>query len=177
MYKIGENVVYGANGVMTVLDIREESITDTPRSYYVLKSPVGHKDSLTFVPVDNEKLTSIMRPLLSKSEILEIIDAIPSIQQIEWIADNRARAEHFKATVECGTHYEIIGMIKAIWATGVRRSEEGKKNYLADEAAMKKAEHVLYSEFSTVLGIPEDEVADFISSRTEWISGKAEVQV
>ncbi len=177
MYKTGDNVVYGSNGVMTVVDVRDEVIGDLSRSYYVLKPPVGHKDSLTFVPVDNEKLTATMRPLLSKEEIFAIIDSIPDIEEAEWINDNRTRAERFKQTVESGTHREIIAMIKAIWTTGIRRSEEGKKNYLADEAAMKKAEHVLYSEFSVVLGIAEDEVAEFISSRVKWISGKAEAQV
>lgn len=177
MYKIGDNVVYGSNGVMTVTDIREEAIGDVLRSYYVLKSPAGNKDSLTFVPIDNEKLVAAMRPLVSREKILEIIDGISGIEEAEWINDNRARAEKFKEIVESGTHKEIIAMIKAISKMGIRRGEEGKKNYLADEAAMKKAEHVLYSEFSTVLNIPEDEVSNFISARVAWVSGKVEAQV
>ncbi|MBO5907901.1 MAG: hypothetical protein J6Q85_07105 [Clostridia bacterium] len=177
MYKIGDNVVYGSNGVMTVTDIREETIGDVPRSYYVLKSPTANKDSLTFVPIDNEKLTEAMRPLASKERIIEIIDLIPDISEVEWINDNRTRAERFKETVECGSHEDIIAMIKAIWSTGTRRAEEGKKNYLSDEAAMKKAEHVLYSEFSAVLGISEDEVCDFISKRVAWLPNKSVAEI
>jgi RNA polymerase-interacting CarD/CdnL/TRCF family regulator len=175
MYSIGDNIVYGSSGVMTVVDIRDELIGDISRSYYVLKSPAGRKDSLTFVPVDNDKLTSTMRPLVSEEQILRIIDSIPEIDEAEWINDNRTRAESFKQTVECGTHAEIIAMIKAIFKTGMRRIEEGKKNYLADEAALKKAEHVLYSEFSAVLGIDEEAVPEFISSRTEWVGSRTEV--
>ena len=177
MYNIGDNVVYGANGVMTVIDICEQSIADTKRSYYVLKSPVGHKDSLTFVPVDNEKLTSIMRPLLSKDEVLKIIDDIPSIDEVEWIPDNRTRADRFKVIVEKADPRELVGMIKAIWSVGVRRGEEGKKNYLADENAMKKAEHVLYSELSSVLGIKEEDVPAHIAAVAPWISFKSEAPV
>ena len=172
MYKIGDNVVYGSSGVMTVTDIREETIGDVPRSYYVLKAPGASKDSLTFVPIDNEKLTASMRPLASRDRILEIIEAIPTVSEAEWISDNRARSERFKAIVESGSHEEIIAMIKAICLTGARRAEEGKKNYLSDEAAMKKAEHVLYSEFSSVLGIDEAQVAQFISERTSWPARK-----
>ena len=168
MHKIGDNVVYGSNGVMTVTDIREEAIGDVPKSYYVLKAPGANKDSLTFVPVDNERLTAAMRPLASRERILEIIEAIPSVSETEWISDNRTRAEHFKSIVESGSHEQIIAMIKAICARGAMRAAEGKKNYLSDEAAMRKAEHVLYSEFSSVLGIDEGEVAQFISERTSW---------
>ena len=38
----------------------------------------------------------------------------------------------------------------------------GKKNYLADEGAMVKAEKLLYSELATVFGIDESEVTDFV---------------
>ena len=162
MYSIGENVVYGASGVMSVVDIREETIADVSRRYYVLKAPRDSKGSLTFVPVDNEKLTSAMRPLLSKGEVLAIIKDIASIAEAEWIQDSRRRQDGFKRVIESGDHRAIIAMIKSIYSSGIRREEEGKKNYLVDEAAMQKAEHVLYSEFSLVLGIPEEEVADFI---------------
>ena len=49
MHKIGENVLYGSNGVMTVVDIREETIGDLPRRYYVMRAATGHSESLVFV--------------------------------------------------------------------------------------------------------------------------------
>jgi RNA polymerase-interacting CarD/CdnL/TRCF family regulator len=64
MHKIGDKIIYGANGVMTIVDIREESVGDVSRSYYVLLPATGRASSLTFVPTDNEKLTSAMRPML-----------------------------------------------------------------------------------------------------------------
>lgn len=167
MHKIGDNIVYGASGVMTVVDVREEQIGDESRKYYVLQSHGGHKDSLTFVPVDNEKLVSAMRPLLSKEKILAIIKDYPEVAEAEWINDNRARAEKFKSIIEGGDHKAIIGVIKAIQQNSLRRGEEGKKNYLSDDAAMRKAEHTLYSEFSIVLGIPEEEVAEMVAKSAE----------
>ena len=41
---------------------------------------------------------------------------------------------------------------------------EGKKNYIADENSMHRAEKLIATEFSLVLGIPESEVADFIKN-------------
>ena len=167
MHKIGENIVYGSNGVMTIVDIREETIGDISREYYVLKSPDANKDSLTFVPVDNEKLVSSMRPLLSKEEVLDMIRSIDGVPEAEWIGDNRVRSEKFKSIIDSGDRQKIIAMIKAIHETGRRRTEEGKKNYLSDETAMHKAEHVLYSEFALVLGISKEDVPLFISEELE----------
>ena len=73
MHKIGDKIMYGAGGVMTIVDIREESILDISRSYYVLRPTLSKTESLTFVPADNEKLVSAMRPLLTKEEIFGIM--------------------------------------------------------------------------------------------------------
>ena len=159
--------MYGSNGVMTVVDIRDEEIGDATRSYYVLETTSGYKGSLIFVPVDNEMLVGAMRPLLSRDEILRLIDNMDSIPEAEWISDNRLRAESFKRVLESGVREDVVSVIKAIVASGVRRGEEGKKIFLSDETAMRKAEHVLYSEFACVLGIAEDAVGEFIASRRE----------
>lgn len=167
MYNIGDSVVYGANGVMTVIDMRDEAFGDSVRSYYVLKAPADNTGALTFVPVDNEKLVSAMRPLLTVDEIRELILSADSIPLLEWVEDNRARSEQLKKMVELGDRAKLISLIKSVCATGVRRIAEGKKNYLADEAAMRKAEHVLYSEIAAVVGIAEEDVPKYIAGIRE----------
>ena len=162
MHSIGDKVVYGANGVMSIVDIREECVADIVKKYYVLRANGAHSDSLTFVPVDNEKLVRAMRPLLTKDEILELLHSVNVDEECEWVRDNRARSERFKNIMNSGDRAQIISMIHSIYKTGLRRGEEGKKNFLVDENAMHKAEKILYSEFSIVLGIPEDEVPAFI---------------
>ena len=165
MHNIGEKIVYSGAGVMTVVDIREEAIAGEKRKYYVLRADGAPSSSLTFVPVDNEKLTSQMRRLLSREEIEAIIDEARSRPDEEWIADNRQRSERFKHIIESGDRAGMISMIGAIYKNGEAREAEGKKNFLADENAMKRAERLLYSEFSAVLGIPESEVVEYIKSR------------
>ena len=166
MHNVGEKVVYSSNGVMEIVDIREELVLDAPKKYYVLcaygAQSASQTASQTFVPVDNEKLVSKMRPLLTREEVMEIIGSLDSIPAAEWIRDNRARSESFKVTIEEGDRVKMISMIKLINKTAERRAEEGKKNYLADENAMQRAEKLLYSEFATVLGIDESDIPDFI---------------
>lgn len=164
MHKIGERVVYGSFGVMEIVDVREEKVLDFIRKYYVLEPISGGNGSQTFVPVENEKLVANMRPLLTKEEVLEFIRSMDSLPMAEWIQDNRARSERFKATIESGDRAGMISMIKLVKATGVRRAAEGKKNYLADENAMHKAEKLLFSEIAAVMGISEEDVIDFIKN-------------
>ena len=162
MHSIGERVIYGANGVMEIVDIREELVMDTARKYYVLSEINKPTASQVFVPIDNEKLVGMMRPILTKEEALLMISRIKDIPEAEWKRDNRTRAEKFRSVIETGSRDEMISVIKAVYENGLKRQTEGKKNYLSDESVMKKAEHLIYSELSVVLGIPESEVIDLI---------------
>ncbi len=164
MFSIGEKVVYGAYGVMVVVDVRDVAIGDNLRKYYVLCESGVQAFSETLIPVDNELLVSGMRRLLSPDGMLEAIRAAKAVDDLPWLEDNRARAEHFKAVLTSGDRAAILVMIRSIVEAGVRRAAEGKKNFLADENAMRKAEKVLYSEISEVMGIPTAEVPAFIES-------------
>ena len=164
MHQIGDKIMYGAVGVMTIVDIREESALDVSRSYYVLRPELVRTESLTFVPTDNERLVSFMRPLLSKEEIMDFIHSIPSLKPIEWIPESRARQEFFRRVMESGDRTQIYAMICTIDESEKRRIAEGKKNFISDDNARSKAKKLLYSEISVVLGIPEDSVEAFISN-------------
>ena len=85
MRKIGECVLYGVAGVMTIVDIREESIGDVSRKYYVLRSARSRSESLTFVPADNERLGGLMRSLLAKDELESLAASAKDIKPLEWI--------------------------------------------------------------------------------------------
>lgn len=159
MRNIGEYVLYGAAGVMTIVDIREESIGDVSRKYYVLRTASSRTDSLTFVPADNERLVGLMRPLVTKDELHRLAESAKDIEPCEWIEANRARSEAFKAIMESGDRVGMIAMIKAINEHGIRRSEEGRKNFLADETAKQKALKLLSSEIAIVRGISDEEAA------------------
>lgn len=157
MRKIGENILYGASGVMTIVDIREESVGDVSRKYYVLRSASSRSDSLTFVPADNERLVGAMRSLLSRDELDGLFDTARSIEPCPWIDGNRPRSEAFKQIMDSGDRKGMIAMIKAINHHGILRSEEGRKNFLSDETAKQKALKLLSSEIAIVLGISDDE--------------------
>lgn len=164
MHKIGDTVLYGTVGVMKIIDIREESAFDTPRTYYVLTDPEGKSGSETLIPTDNKELTSRMRPLLSKEELREVIREGKNMPPEEWVSDNRRRADAYNKIMLSGDRRRIIAMIRAIHEAGLVRAKEGKKNFLSDENIMRKAEKLLFSEIATVMDITESEASDFVEA-------------
>ncbi len=164
MFSIGEKVVYGAYGVMDVVDVRDVEIGESVRKYYVLCESGVQSFSETLIPVDNEALVAGMRRLLTPDGMIAAIKAAKAVADLPWVEDNRARAEHFKTVMSSGDRTAILVMIRSIVAAGVRRAAEGKKNFLSDENAMKKAEKILYSEISVVMDIPTADVPAFIEN-------------
>jgi CarD family transcriptional regulator len=169
MHNVGEKIMYGASGLMEIVDIREETVTDAPRIYYVLRELHSSSTSETYVPVDNKRLVESMRPLLTKGEIEELLSKVREnrISDVEWHNDNRKRSEQFKKIIESGDREAILSMIRAVYENGVKRQQEGKKNYLTDENIMHKAERLIAIEFSEVLSIPEEEVSEYIKKHVE----------
>ena len=164
MYCIGDKVVYGALGVMEIIEITDQTVGDVTRKYYVIREHASTSPSLTYVPLDNEALTSQMKPLLTKEEIIEVVRKAKNSPPLEWIEDNRARSEAYKKILSTADRTLLLSMIDSVYKTGLRRDEEGKKNYIADENSMRRAEKLISTEFSLVLGIPESDVPEFIKN-------------
>lgn len=164
MYSIGEKVVYGAMGVMEIVDITEQTVGDVARKYYVLKEYASPSASLTYVPVDNAALTSQLQPLLTVDQITEAIRLAKTTQPIAWVEENRARSEMYKRILATADRAQMLAMIRLVYETGIRREAEGKKNFIADENVMRRAQKNIATEFSLVLGIPESEIFEYIKN-------------
>ena len=164
MYGIGDKIVYGAQGVMEIVDITDQTVGDITRKYYVLKEYASPSSPLTYVPLDNEALVSQLQPLLTKNEIIDAVRTAKNSPPLEWVEENRARSEMYKRILATADRAKMLSMIRSVYETGIRREEEGKKNYIADENIMKKAQKMINAEFSLVLGISEEEVAEFIKN-------------
>ncbi len=167
MFEVGSRVIYKANGVCIISEIRRAKMSELSqeKDYYILK-PINDPNYTIYVPVDNEALTSQMKEILSSDEIIALIKNMPN-EQMEWIEDNKQRNECFKNILMSGSRKELIRMVKAIYNRKQEQTAIGKKLYAADENAMKKAEKVLFDEFATVLNIKQEEVLPFIIGQLE----------
>ncbi len=163
MRKIGEYIMYGG-AVLRISGIGTIDFAPSDKEYYILESVVPSGASRTYVPKDNDKLVSMMRSVMSLGEIKETLDGYADIPASEWLPDNKARADMFRAVLESQNMRAIIAMMKSIDEMSKMRTAEGKKNYITDMNALARAKKILCSEISFVMGITELEAAELMQS-------------
>ncbi|MBO5939073.1 MAG: CarD family transcriptional regulator [Clostridia bacterium] len=148
MFEIGSYVSYRAEGVCMISDIREERFgaLGAMAKYYIL-SPVGDEKSTVFVPMDNERLLSMMRPLLSADEILQMVEELRD-ERMEWIEESRARNARFREIFADGDRKQLIVLLNTVAEHSEMIRQLGKKVGSTDENAMYRAKTMLFEEFS-----------------------------
>lgn len=157
MFHVNDYVSYGLNGVCHIEDIRKDADNET--EYYILK-PIGNNNMIIMVPINNPKV--LMRPTISKDDVLAIIAAMPEMEAM-WVVDDKERNSTFKTAVRSGKPEEWIKVVKTIYLEKEVRSAIGKKITKTDEDIMQTAEQKLNEEFAFALNILPNEVVSYIS--------------
>ena len=165
--KIGDKIIYGSQGIMTLTDERYESIGNEQKLYYVLSGEDTATSALTFVPKDNERLCALIKPLLSREELREAFASFDRSKAPLWNESSRARQEIFKRVLEGNSRTEMLAIIYLIRECGKRRLADGKKNFISDENILKRAEKMLSDEITLVLGVTADEAMDMINKAVD----------
>lgn len=160
MFKIGDYIIYGSNGVCEVEDV---GTIDNPsiskdKLYYTL-SPYYTKGSRIFTPADNSKV--IMRLILTKKEAMKLIDEIEDIDSL-GILDEKRKELEYKEAFRKGDCRQLVKIIKAIYLRRQSRIAEGKKITSVDDKYFHMAEENLYGELAVSLDMDKDMVKDFI---------------
>ena len=163
MFEKGHVFVYGETGVCRVEDIKICDYGTGKKEYYILQPVFDLRSSLS-VPVDSPIFSSRAREILSKEEVLEIIDSLPDSDS-EWIRDEKERLEAFKSLLDSGICKNTAILVRSLYLHKKDLLSKGKKLRSSDEALMQRAEKLLFGEFAWVLGINPNKVADFIKSR------------
>lgn len=165
MFQVNDTIMYGTQGICTIVDITEKDFMGTKKVYYVLK-PMGDKAATLFAPVHNEKVESKMRRILTEEEIYRLIESMPN-EETEWIENENQRKEQYKKVITSGNHTELIRMIKSLYLHKQEREADGKHLYLSDERFFKEAERILYDEFQYVLNVKREELMPLIFEKIE----------
>ena len=165
MYHIGELIVYGEDGVCRVEEIGPLNAAWAEKGveYYTL-SPVYHSGHI-FLPVENGALT---RPIMTRRQALELIGRIPEMpQRIYESTNSRVLQEHYKACLKSQDSEQWLLLIREIRAKRAGCAARGRQLGQLDERSMKRAEELLHGELAAALGIPMNEVVDFITHTVE----------
>lgn len=160
MYKCGEYIVYGYNGVCAVKDVTHLEMSGIDRNalYYVL-SPIHSADSTLYLPVENGK--TVNRRIMTKEEATQFIDAIDQTEEL-WTANHKLREELYKTAMKTCDCREWIRIIKTLYCKKKERESIGRRLSTSDERFLKHAEENLFSELALALSISEKEARQLI---------------
>lgn len=163
MYQVGDIVVYGFMGVCRIEAIKADAAAiEVDKLHYFLK-PLHH-DCLISTPVDNT--STYIRPIVSKDEADRIIDMIPSIETIEYHnVSPQQLTQQYASKLETHDCADLVELTMTIYAKKQDAERNNRKLTAVDEKFMKRAEELLFGELAAALGIPQDEVQQYIIAR------------
>lgn len=159
MFSVGQNVLYGSNGVCVVNDITEKKVGKVSMEYYVLK-PLDTNFSTLFVPTKNETLVKKIRGVMTKDMINGVLSNLP--EPGEWNDNKQERSEQFKAVISNGDFTELIRMIRLIYKHSDELSELGRHLHMSDERLLKEAEKMVTEEIEFVLDVDKQQAIEMI---------------
>ncbi len=157
MFQPNEYVVYGRSGVCLVEGVESFGGQD----YYTLHSLYPKCRIQT--PV-NGKIP--MRRLITKDQADALIDSIPSMHAapVNYRTQQELNAA-YKKFVQSQDCRNLILLTMSIYAKKMELQKTKKKLAGADDAYFKEGERLLFGELSIVLGIPVNEVQEYIQNR------------
>ena len=153
MKKVGDYVVYRKE-VCKVVEIKEKFFKDM--DYYRLV-PIDDKSLHLDVPVENEGL---LRYLITKDEVEELIAKMPSIKPIE--SNEKILENEYKDLINSGNLEDYIKIIKTTYLRNKERLENKRKISDKDNHYFNLAEKYLYNEFSVVLNKDFDKTKQYV---------------
>ena len=164
MFKKGDWIIYGSSGVCQVEDIgAPDWAEDSQRQYYKL-APLYDAGTI-HIPVDTDVF---MRPILTKQEAQELVARIPEICADPCEpCDPRALAEHYREFLQSHACEDLAQLIKIIYEKGQDLARHGKKPGKTDQQYRKRAEDLLNGELAVALGIPVEDVSEYIRRAAE----------
>ena len=162
MYSEGDLIVYGSSGVCRVGEKTQMDGRD-----YLKLHPVYQRETI-FMPLFSDKVR--VRPVVTREEAEEIIAASAKVNA-QPVFENKVQLlnqkyESIIRTYQCS---ELLYLIMSINNKRIAAGQKRRKLGLVDERYLKRAEDLLYGEFSVALDIPREEIFAYIKARHEAI--------
>lgn len=165
MVQVGDRVVYGIHGVCRVVEQQERKIDRKIVTYLVLE-PVGLEGSQFLVPAHNEAAMAKLRPMLSREELIRLLEA-PETRESSWIADENRRKQTYRDLISSGDRVKLVQMIRILYTHKKALAASGKRCHLCDDNFLRDAERLLVGEAAIVLETDQDQAKQFIRTKLE----------
>ena len=105
-----------------------------------------------------------LRPVLSAAELDALLSS-PEVRENGWISDENQRKQYYREIIGSGDRRALLRMVNTLHAHKLAQQTAGRKVHLCDENFLRDAQRLLSTEFSVVLGVPANEVAEYILAK------------
>ena len=171
MYRIGDAVLYGNNGICRIREITRMESCGMVDDFYVLK-PVSSEATTVFVPLGSEVLLSRMHPLLSPEKMRELLDLLDGSAPI-WVENENQRKILFREIMNSGDRLAIFRVYLTLRRLREEREKKGKHLRVSDERAYRETERIFFDELSIVLGWSREDGTAFLDKLPAPIEAEA----
>lgn len=154
-FKKGQNVIYGGTEICSIGDMVEKDFDGNGSREYIVLTPL-ELNTTFYVP--SEKADEMLRPLLSKETLIELI----KMMKCGTVAPYD-RSINFNDAVKKGDYKALISIMQEIYCKKISREKSGKQLIKADRRNFELAKKLIDKEISIAFGIEQDKVEDFIS--------------
>ena len=135
MFEIGSRIMYGNTGVCEVEGYATPDLPGIPRGTPYYRLRPLFQSGPIYCPVEQPKV--FMRPVMSLGAVLLKPDTLT----------------------------DLVEIIKSVYCKKREAEASGRRVSQLEDRYMKLAEELLHGELSVALGIPKDEVKDYIARR------------
>lgn len=159
----GQYVIYSGVEICCVGDIVKKNFDGEGDKDYIILNPLELSTTF-YVPM--AKADELIRPLLSKEKLLELIDKM--IRQTESKkSSSEIRNLNFHDALKDGDYESIIEIMNEIYCEKIHREKSGKQLFRTDRRNFELAKKLIDNEISVAFGIKPAEVEEFIESRVK----------
>ncbi len=164
-YQAGQQLLYGVHGVCNVVGIIQRKIDRKMVEYYEL-APVEQPESRFYIPTGNPAAVAKLHPIMTVQELDQLLDQVKA-EDSAWIADENRRKLHYRELVSNLDRKELCSTVAALLRHKKNQMAAGKKLHLCDENFLRDARKLIDGEFSLVLGLPKEQIGEYIQKKLE----------
>lgn len=164
MWKVGDHVQYGTDGVCRITDVQMLDLTGEGEEEYFILTPLYSKDTTIYLETRDAE-TKLRKPM-SQEEIDKAILQIPG-HRMRWIANEKDRQNRFGAILKEGSLVELLSAASVLYNKKQEQTKAGRKFRRSDELCLSRAEKIISREFAYGTGKTPEEVPAYIGKLLE----------
>lgn len=149
MFKTGDKVVYGSNGVCTVTGTCTSPFGGGDLRIYYKLQPLDSDGAVIYTPAEGGK--AVIRPLVSPAEAKEVLRTAAECTALH-VPSEKMRRDIYRAALASADPREYISLIITVEHRRAVAMRSHRHIAVTDTEFERAARYSLFNEFSIVLG-------------------------